>query len=505
MSYRNAVYNSKEQCVHLFTWDANGNRIKVDATYHPYLYLENPRGDKTSIYGTKVKKRDFNNSYERYKFLNDSSIKRVYENLPPVQQFLIDSFSRENETPEFSEHPIKIMFVDIETYSEKSFPDVDNPDHPVTVITCYDSITKHYTTFGCGAYENNDDDVTYHNCRTEKAMFLKYIAYLNQDFPDIISGWNSEVFDIPYLIARCELLFGADEVNEMSPLRKVYYRMKKGRFGKEIKRYYMDGVSSIDYLDVYSRFCMTLRESYKLDAIGELELGQKKLDYGDMSLAELTKKDWQKFVQYNIQDVRLLVALEEKLQYMSLVRMLAYVGCTTFEGAMGTIQGVTGAMTIKARKRKEILPTFVRQHSLEKNPGAFVSFPKTGFSSKVVSFDANSLYPNVMIALNLSPETKIGRVERGSDNKINIYHISGKHFNLTAKQFKEFLKREECAMTKAGFLFSQKKVGIIPEFLDDQYAKRVEIKKELFAERQKERALKDEIEELEAQLKTIEE
>jgi DNA polymerase elongation subunit (family B) len=164
--------------------------------------------------------------------------------------------------------------------------------------------------------------------------------------------------------------------------------------------------------------------------------------------------------------------------------MLAYVGLTTLEGAMGTISVINGALTIRARKRKEVLSTFIRNQGAGKNPGAYVAEPKCGFQNNVVSFDANSLYPNVMISLNLSPETKIGRVEKNNNGNINIYHVSGRCIELTPSNFTKFIKTEECSLTKAGFLFSQKKKGIIPEFLDYQYNERVKIKAELYEARQ---------------------
>ena len=121
MAYRNAVYNSREQSIKLFTWDDEGNRITRDVTYHPYLYLETPSGDKTSIYGTKVKKRVFNTQYDRTKYIADSKNRRLFENIPTVQQFLLESFWRENETPEFSKNPLKVVFFDIETHDPLSY------------------------------------------------------------------------------------------------------------------------------------------------------------------------------------------------------------------------------------------------------------------------------------------------------------------------------------------------------------------------------------------------
>lgn len=479
--YRNAVYNGRDQSINLFTWDTEGKRIMNSVSFNPYLYVEDARGDKTTLYGTKAKKRIFSTSYERNKFVRESGVKRIYENIPASQQYLLDTFWTENEKPEFTQQPLKVTFIDIETYSPDTFPDIDNPTHTVNVITCYDSFSKKFHTFGLKPYTGSNTDIAYHYCKNEQELFIKFLDYIADDYPDVLSGWNSEFFDIPYIIARCERILGSEYVAKLSPLKNVHFRVVKGKFGRDQKRYYIDGMSSIDYLDIYRRFCLKLRESYKLDAIAEVELGQRKIDYGDMNLVTLADTDWNLFVDYNIQDVNLLVMMEEKLQYISLLRMLSYVGLTTLEGAMGTISVINGALVNRARKRGELMSTFVRPEAAGKNPGAYVSEPKGGFQTNIVSFDANSLYPNVMIALNLSPETKIGRIEKVSDDKINIYHVSGKLFELTPAKFAAYIKAEQCSVTKAGFLFSQKKQGIIPEFLDYYYNERVLVRKELHA------------------------
>lgn len=491
MAYRNCVYSSRTQSVRLFTWDTEGNRVNYDVSVSPYLYIEDVNGDKKTIFNTKAKKRIFNNGYERSKFLQDSGIKRVYENLPVVQQYLLDTFWRENEKPEFSKNSLKITFIDIETYSVDSFPNVDDPQHTVNVITCYDSFSKQFHTFGLKEYTAKNPNVNYTKCKNERDLFIKFIEYIENDYPDVLSGWNSEFFDIPYIINRCERILGQEYVNRLSPTGNIYSREVMGKFGRQQKRYFIEGISCIDYLDIYRRFCLKLRESYKLDAIGEVELGERKVDYGNMNLSTLADTDWTTFVDYNIQDVNLIVRLEEKLQYVVLLRMLSYVGLTTLEGAMGTISVINGALTIRARKRGEVLSTFIRNQGSGKNPGAYVAEPKSGFKNNIVSFDANSLYPNVMISLNLSPETKIGRVEKNDKGNINIYHVSGKCVELAPDKFNTFLKAEECSITKAGFLFSQKKKGIIPEFLDYYYSERVKIKEDLFKTKQKLSKLKN--------------
>lgn len=479
--YRNAVYDSRSKSIKLFTWDEDGNRVSYDTSFSPYLYVEDTKGEKKSIYQTRVTKKIFNTSYDRNKFVSTSGIRRIYENISAVQQYLLDSFWKVNETPEFTKNDLKVVFLDIETYSpsNEGFPDTNNPTHPINVITCYDTLSKTYYTFGTGAYKTDREDIVYTHCKNERDLFIKFIEYLEDDYPDVLSGWSSEFFDIPYIINRCERVMGEDYVSRLSPTGRVYFREIIGKFGKQQKRYYIEGVSCIDYMDIYRRFCLKLRESYKLDAIGELELGMNKIDYGDIDLATLADTDWNKFIDYNIMDVNIIVKLEEKLQYVNLLKMLSYVGLTTLEGAMGTLSVITGALTIRARNRGEIISTFIRKQDGGKNPGAYVSEPKRGFQSNVVSFDANSLYPNVMISLNLSPETKVGRVEKVNDSTVNIHHVSGKTLTLTNEKFAQFIKHEECALSKAGFLFTQKRKGIIPEFLDYYYDQRKIVKAKL--------------------------
>lgn len=479
--YRNAVYNGRNQSVTIFSWDENGKRISFESTFHPYLYIEDPRGDKTSIYGTKVKKRSFNTAYERNKFLTDSGIKRVYENLPASQQFLVDCYWQDNEKEEFSKFPIKVVYIDIETFSPENFPNTEDPTHPINVITCYDSLSEKFFTFGTKPYTPKDSNVIYKYCKSERELFTSFIEYLEEDYPDILSGWNCEGFDFPYIINRCERILGEEYVKRLSPLSNVYFRPIRGKFGKEMNRYYINGISCIDYMDIYRKFCMIMRESYKLDSIAEIELGENKIDYGDMDLATLADKDWDTFVDYNIHDVRLLVKLEEKLQYISLLRMLAYVGLTTYEGALGSVSLLTGAMCIKARHNNEVMSTFVRNEKEGTNPGAYVSEPLRGFQQCFATFDAASLYPSVMMSLNMSPETKIGRFAKNEKGNFEIYHISGKTFELTPEKFSKFLKEEKCCMSRANILFTQKKRGIVPQFLDEYFQRRVETKKQLRA------------------------
>lgn len=484
--YRNVYYDTREQCMKLFTWDNDGNRTVVDCSYSPYLYVETKQDTQyTSIFKTNLKKRVFKAQKDRAIFVNSTGLERIFENIAPQQQFLIDTFHTKNEDMDFNKNPLKVLFFDIETYSPNGFPQPEEAKDPINVITVYDSLRDHFISWGTSKLERNIKNCTYAHCTSEVQLLDCFLNYLEQDHPDILTGWNSEFFDMPYIINRISQVLGEDDIRRLSPVKNVYSMTRPGNFGKQQTKWFIGGMACIDYLDVYKKFSMGMRESYKLDAIGELELGEKKVDYGNTNLSDLADDDWQTFVEYNVQDVNLLAKMDDKLQYIDLLRMLAYTGLTTFESAMGTLSVVTGSCVIKARQVKSIIPTFVKERSGDKYEGAYVGEPQRGFQENIVSFDANSLYPNTMISLNLSPETKVGTIVNTDDDHVTIRHVNGRVFNLTHEKFKRFLDEEEIAVSRAKVLFTQKYKGIVPEFIDGLYAKRVAIRKELNIKRKK--------------------
>jgi len=482
IGYRNISYIPRTKEVKVWTWDAQGNRTSYTQPYRPYVYIEDKNGDEVSIYKTKVRKKVFNNQYERTRFIRDTGIRRLFENLPTYQQFLIDEYWQDNELPEFSSMPLKVQFIDIEAVARDEFPDPEEAVHPINVVTIYDTIEKHKHVWGVGEFDSSKFDpseLTYYNCKTEIELIDKMLTFLEADYPDIISGWNSAGFDIPYIINRIHNVMGEEHVRRLSPTGNVYNRAIRGAFGKNSVRWFIDGISCLDYLDVYKRFQLKNRDSYKLDNIAQIEIGEKKIEYGNMHIADLCAQDWQTFVEYNIHDVFLLQRLDEELRYMELIRMLAYVGLTTFEAAMGAVAVINGAATIRARDRNQKIATFVRHEDSGKNPGAFVGEPLEGFQQYVVSFDANSLYPNLMISLNMSPETKVGKIVSHDSSKVVVRYVNGETFDLTPAQFGQLVKKESLAISKAGILFSQKTKGIMPEMVDFYYNKRVEVKDDL--------------------------
>jgi DNA polymerase elongation subunit (family B) len=482
--YRNVYYDARNEQMKLFSWGTDGKRAVFNCSYNPYVYIESKLdGVKTSLFNTPLKKRVFKNQGDRKQWVNSFSSNRIFENIPVEQQFLIDQFESKYDSDEMTEHPLKVMFIDIETYSPNGFPTPDTATDSINVITVYDSLRDHFITWGTKPLKKKIKNCTYSYCNTEALLLESFIKYIEEDAPDILTGWNSEFFDMPYIINRISKILGDNAVERLSPVNNVYSLNRQGTFGNFQTRWYVSGISCVDYLDIYKKFSLDLKGSYKLDFIGELELGEKKVDYGNIQLHELADEDWQTFVEYNVQDVNLLVKLENKLRYLELLRMLSYIGMTTLEKAMGTVGIVTGSIVIQARQQDKVIPTFKRDDLGARYEGAYVGEPERGFQDAVVSFDANSLYPNTMISLNLSPETKVGKIISKDDDTITIRDVSDKIHELKTKDFLKFIKDKKIAVSRAKVLFSQSKRGIVPYIVDRLYEQRIQIKDSLFKKR----------------------
>lgn len=484
--YRNASYNPFEGIVRLRTWTEDGQRIDTEVPYNPYLYIEQENAsDAKSIFRTPLVKKAFRNNFERKKFVDNSSTNRIFYNLAPDQQFLIELFKDQNNSVKFSQHSLKIFYLDIETASFGEFPVPEKAKDPISLITIFDSLSNKTYTWGLQKeYKSTNKECIYYQCKDEQDLILRFVDFWKKDYPDVVSGWSSAQFDLPYIINRFKKIFGEDFITQLSPSGRVTSRKlyTDSSFGKETVRWYINGISCIDYMEIYKTFSVGERESYSLNFISEFELGEGKLAFNATNLAELSEKDWKTFVDYNIQDVHLLVKLEEKLKYLQIVRLLAYKGCTNFEAALGKVAIVTGAVAIQAHKQGYIIPTFIGNVERESYEGGYVKEPETGLQKGIVSFDVNSLYPNTIITLNISPETKVGKIniedfETKSD--ITLTLVNKKTHKLSHEDFLKFLKAEKIALSKAGVLYNQQTKGIIPNLIDEIYKERVKAKREL--------------------------
>lgn len=488
MAYRNIYYDPRNECIHLWTWDENGERTKITSSFEPFIYIESEHGtDGKSIFNTPLKKMSFKNQKERRDFLKVTPMKRIFYNLSVTQQYLLQSFKDEVDKPEFGQFPLKIYFLDIETYATDHFSTPEDATDPINLITIYDSIEQHYYTWGCKDFYCTDDDVTYMKCRNERHLLQSFMKFWRNDPPDIVTGWNIHGYDIPYIINRLPQIFEEDYNKKISPLENIWLHenAKLNKLGKSIDRWYIAGVSIIDYMELYESLCGGKRESMSLNYISEYELGDSKTAIGSTTLSNLADRDWTKFVEYNIQDVKLVVKLEEKLKYLNLVRNLAYKGFIPFEKATGKVAMITGAIAHEALKQDLIIPTFNNENIKQNFAGGFVYEPIKGLYEDVITYDANSLYPNTIITLNISTETKVGKIIDKDSEKVTIKLSGGKIIDLTHQKFEKLVELEKLAITKSNVLYSQKSKGIIPTFIDKLYNERVKAKSKMLESKKK--------------------
>lgn len=497
MSYRNVYYDGRRQVIHLWTWDENGTRIKLESSYEPHLYVESATAkDAISIFNTPLKKVSFKNQFERNKFVNETPIKRLFHNLSCEQEFLLSAFKDDIDKPEFVKHPLKIFFLDIETYSPNEFPHPEAAKDPINLITLYNTLDKKFYTWGTKPYASSQPDEVYFYCKKETELLQKFLEFWEQDPPDILATWNGEGFDIPYIMNRLHKLFGEEDASRLSPVRTLYYRenVAMNKFGKMINRWYIRGVSNIDYMEVYKTFSRGDRESYSLGYIGEYELKEGKTNIGATSLATLSDTNWNDFVKYNIQDVRLLVKLDEKLKFLKLIRTLSYKGFIPFEQSLGKVSMITGAVAHQAIKQGYVIPTFKNDGVRDEYVGGYVHEPERGLSKAVVSFDANSLYPNTIITLNISPETKIGKIIESNDQEY-ILKLANEHtVTLSKEKFDRLIEKEQLSISKYNVLYTQKFKGVIPNLIDRLYAERVDTRSKMNISKKKLREIKDPVE-----------
>jgi DNA polymerase elongation subunit (family B) len=484
--YRSANYNPFNESVFLRTWTEDGERIDTEIPFRPYLFLEKEGAeDAVSIFKTALTKKTFRNSIDRRKFVENTANNRLFHNLSPEQQFLIEMYKDSNSDLNFSKFPLKVFLLDIEvdTTVDSAFPAPEKAAVPINLITVYDTLTKSTHTWGLQKqYTPTLPNCIYHRCKDEQDLILQFVDFWKSDYPDIASGWNSSGFDFPYIINRFKKIFGEDFINQLSPVNVIRNRKVFTDMGKEVTIWSIGGISLIDYMDLYKNFSPGERESFSLNYISELELGEGKISHNAVSLGELAQTDWNLFVDYNIQDVHLLVKLEEKLKFLEIARMLSYKGCTNFESALGKIAIVTGAVAIQASKQGYVIPTFPNKQERESYEGGLVRDPEKGIQKAIVSFDVNSLYPNTIITLNISPETKLGKIvdgEYGVTPEVTLRLMNGKLHKLTTEKFKQFLIKEQVSLSKAGVLYTQKTKGVIPNLIDQIYKERVATKTQL--------------------------
>ena len=371
---------------------------------------------------------------------------------------------------------IKIGFIDIETSSEHGFPDVRSANEEVLAISY--RCGKSFKVYGCQEY-TPAEGIEYIHCENETRLLENFVLDWSMNYPDIITGWNSRFFDIPFLVNRIVKILGEKMAKKLSPWG-WYKEHEVNIFGnRQMQVFDLVGISSIDYMDAYKKFTYVNQESYSLNHIAYAELGEKKLDYSEYSsLHELYQTNFQKFVDYNVHDVVLLERLEEKMKLLEMIISLAYMAKCNFNDVFSPVKMWDCIIYNHLKDQQIVVPPKKHDTKSEAYEGAYVKDPQIGRHKWVASFDLNSLYPHLIMQYNISPETLVG-----------MYPESGLVDALLDREVDvAFLKEKNLTMTPNGSLYTRKKQGFLPALMEKMYTDRVKYKDLMIAEQKKGKA-----------------
>jgi DNA polymerase elongation subunit (family B) len=385
----------------------HGKQFSEKIKYKPFLFMKGGKDSKyKDVYGNNVIRHDFDSMSDAREFLdNHSKIKNVtlYGMTNYVYPFLNDNYKNLN----YDLKLLRITFIDIETAKdEQGFSSVEEARCPVTAITvrCGEKIIA----FGCGDYKPKESNVRYVKCRDELDLLLKFLDTWEYLSPDVVSGWNSQGYDIPYLINRIRRILSTEKEDfalRLSPWRKIE-RREFTLFNKTQVTYNLVGIACLDYMDLYKKFSPNKPDSYTLNFIAYLELGEKKIDYSEYaSLQDLHDNDYEKFFDYNIKDTNLVYRLEQKLKFVELAASIAYMAKANYADALKTVP-IWDALIHNRLLRSNIVVPFNKSgDDSDAIPGGYNKDARPGRYAYVVSVDATSMYPHLIMQFNISPET----------------------------------------------------------------------------------------------------
>ena len=359
---------------------------------------------------------------------------------------------------------ILVVTMDIEVACENGFPNPEQAIEPLLSITIKNHQNKQILVWGTGEYKNTREDVTYVKCDTEEKLIQEFLSFWQSNQPDVLTGWNTEFFDVPYICNRIKNLYDEKEVNRLSPWGNVTGR-EVFKMGRKHQVFDIQGVSHLDYYDLYRKFTYTNRESYRLDHIAHVELGESKDDNPYETFREWYLKDFQSFIDYNIQDVEIVDRLEDKMRLIELCLTMAYDAKVNYMDVLGSVKYWDILIYNELRKKNIVIPQKIQRNKDEKFEGAYVKDPQVGLHKWVMSFDLNSLYPHLIMQYNISPETLVANqkvknitVDKMLDKKIDTSILKG------------------VTLTPNGALFKTTTKGFLPELMQKMYDDRVKFK-----------------------------
>ena len=452
----------------------NGEYFQIRDDYQPTLFVSSNKETQYKTldgqYVAKVKPgtvRETKEFIRQYEFVDNF---QVFGNERFIYQYISDKYPQDEVKFDISK--IRLYTMDIETKSENGFPDVESADQEMLLISMQNYNTKEIITWGQGPFKLKQGNHYYKQFNNEFDLLNDFISWWMKNTPDIVTGWNIQMFDIPYLAKRLYRVLGDKVARRLSPWglcspKELYIK------GRRHIVYDIGGITQLDYLDLYKKFTYTNRESYRLDYIAQVELGQKKLDHSEYdTFKDFYTNGWQKFVEYNIIDVELVDRLEDKMKLIELALTMAYDAKVNYNDVFYQVRMWDNIIYNYLKKRNIVIPPKLSEQKDEKYAGAYVKEPKPGKYDWVVSFDLNSLYPHLIMQYNISPETL--RDERHPT--VSVKDILEK--NLT------FEMHKDNAVCANGAMYRKDKRGFLPELMEKMYNERVIFKKRMLEAKQ---------------------
>ena len=509
--YQNIFVSKKDNIIHL--WDDKKGYVTVP--YRPYAYRKREGGMYRSIYGDELEKV--------YKF-NPKDPSLFESDVPAETRILIDAYEDSDEPSEGH----RVVYLDIEVSTEGGFPNVEEADKEITAIAIYDSCTSKYTAFILDKEHKLQDfvkeNVEVRSFTDEDSLLMHFLTKWEEIQPTISTGWNSDNFDMPYLFRRMKNIVGPNNAKRLSPIQVAYINDWN-------KKVIVAGVTHLDYMTLYKKLNIKQEASYALGAIGKKIVGMEKIAYKG-SLDDLYKADINKYIEYNLNDVQIIVALEKKLQFIELARAICHKGHVPYEWYEMSSRFIEGAILMYLRRKGQIAKNKSLdgrdeyETQMEDNEqgfeGAYVKAPTPGRYDWVFDLDLTSMYPNIIISLNLSPETKVAVInkieyddsyvedrtkeiredyENLSDgaqkktpfaqyleqrlyafnarlfaqDKIGKYHVGSTVY--TNDEFKQLVAQSNLSVASNGVMCKKDKTGVIPEILVKWFDERKDLRK----------------------------
>jgi len=435
--------------------------------YKPTMFVQSKHENASwsDIRGLSLEPIQFESINEAKDFLKQYEDVTNF-NIFGLQRFVYTYLNEEYPTDvPYDREQIKVAYLDIEVSSENGFPAVERASDTVTAITLKKGPIFH--VFGLKPYTPTRSDVFYHHCVNEKELLIRFLSeWAHDGHPDIVTGWNITMFDIPYLVKRMTTVIGESEMKRLSPWKNVRERRVQMTFNKVQVAYDIGGVATLDYLEMYKKFTYSQQESYRLDHIAFVELGEKKLDHSEYeTLHEFYVKDHTKFIDYNIIDVELIVKMDDKMKLIDMALALAYDAKVTLADVFTQVRMWDVITHNHLWKKRIAVPLNGGGRKDEEFVGAYVKDPQIGSHSWVMSFDLNSLYPHLIMQYNISPET---------------IHVNAKGYAIKADVSIDGLLDgnmpevpDGYGLAANGCFFSKAKQGFLPTIMQRMYNDRV--------------------------------